>query len=178
VKRSLPTAVLLIGLCGCGSGTQAERVVVSGKVTFAGKPVTGGSIRIVSADDPTRQIHGRIRNDGTFTLSSAPVGRVLVAVETASVLEGADSPDRGVLFRGHLIRRVEKRHAAPGALGFLSIEWRQSCIRILTFSLPANRPKWFPAVGLGKMLRFRLDRRTVSPRQLSSSAGISIFFNS
>ena len=61
MKRSLPTAVLLIGLCGCGSGTQAERVVVSGKVTFAGKPVTGGSIRIVSANESATTASSRCR---------------------------------------------------------------------------------------------------------------------
>jgi len=84
---------------GCGQSGPADRATVSGRVVFEGRPVTGGSIRLVAADDPTRQAHGRIRKDGTFTLTGSPVGPTKVAVETSSVLEGVPGPDQGEFVR-------------------------------------------------------------------------------
>jgi hypothetical protein len=105
VSRFAPLVALLTA--GCGSPAPADRATVSGTVTLAGRPVTGGSIRLVALDDPARQVHGRILRGGTFTLTGARVGRVRVAVETVSAQEGADSPDRGAFVR------VPARYARP-----------------------------------------------------------------
>jgi len=91
--------LLMLVVGGCGSVEVADRATVSGTIVFEGKPVTGGSIRLVGADDPTRQAHGRVRKDGTFTLTGCPVGVVKVAVETSSVLEGVPSTDSGEFVR-------------------------------------------------------------------------------
>jgi len=90
---------LAVATGGCGQSGPADRATVSGMVLFEGRPVTGGSIRLVAADDPTRQAHGRIRKDGSFTLTGSPVGLAKVAVETSSVLEGVPGPDQGEFVR-------------------------------------------------------------------------------
>lgn len=62
-------------LVGCGSSSGKGRV--TGKVTAAGQPVTGGSITFAPLAAPTagaeggaRPATGRVAEDGTFTLST------------------------------------------------------------------------------------------------------------
>ncbi len=68
------TAPLLVGVAGCGGGTDpASLVRVDGRVTYQGKPLTCGTI--VFVPDPMRGNTGplasaTIQRDGSFVLST------------------------------------------------------------------------------------------------------------
>jgi hypothetical protein len=77
--------VLASQLAGCGHKPKAidpNRAPASGTVTFDGKPLKGGSISFYSVKDPTSYMRCNIKPDGTFVVTNAPLGDVLVAVET------------------------------------------------------------------------------------------------
>jgi hypothetical protein len=57
---------------------------VSGVVRLRGQPVGGGSIRLIDPADPNKSMGGDILGDGTYTVPNAPVGEVVVVVETES----------------------------------------------------------------------------------------------
>jgi hypothetical protein len=77
----------ILGIGGVGSAPAADRKdetgTITGKVTFRGKPLPGGTI----AFHPSRgkPLVGKIRPDGTYTVKDVPVGKVRVTVETESV---------------------------------------------------------------------------------------------
>jgi hypothetical protein len=100
-----------LGLCfvlsllvGCGSASGKGKV--SGKVTFAGQPVTGGSITFAplaapnasaGAEGGARPATGRVAEDGTFSLSTdedgdgALIGRHSVVYSPPSA--ATETPD-------------------------------------------------------------------------------------
>jgi hypothetical protein len=91
------TAVVL--LLGCGASDKGK---VSGKVTLAGQPVTGGSISFAPVADPAataprRVATGAVRSDGSFSLSTdtdedgALIGRHEIVYTPPSV--GGESAD-------------------------------------------------------------------------------------
>ena len=69
-RISLPGFALLLALLLVLSGCSGrpQRVPVSGKVLLDGKPVTGGTIRVVPRDN--RRAEGRIDAQGRFTLTT------------------------------------------------------------------------------------------------------------
>jgi hypothetical protein len=69
----LAVVVLLVALCGCG-----RTATVKGKVTYQGKPVTYGSVVIVSTDKTARS--GVIETDGSYTVEKVTPGEVKIAV--------------------------------------------------------------------------------------------------
>lgn len=76
-------AALAIGLAGCGGSGPPEpvRAVVSGEVTYLGKPVEDGVIRFVSDKGPSAQ--GPIRN-GSYRIDhkgGVPVGNCRVEIQ-------------------------------------------------------------------------------------------------
>lgn len=65
-RNALLLLLLCVALSGCGS---SEFVPVSGKVTLAGKPLTTGTVTLISTTG--RSIgYGAIQPDGTFTIST------------------------------------------------------------------------------------------------------------
>jgi hypothetical protein len=81
---SVPTAcrrgsvlLLLLLAAGCaGSGT------VSGKVSYQGETLGGGTVLFVSPGQ--KSVKSPIAPDGTYTIANIPTGTVHIAVETAS----------------------------------------------------------------------------------------------
>jgi hypothetical protein len=73
-------AVCLALAAGCQKGPP-EITILSGRVTLDGKPVTAGTVNVVSADDIVRT-SGTINPDGTYSIVGAPVGPVKLAVFT------------------------------------------------------------------------------------------------
>jgi hypothetical protein len=61
--------LLAMSGCGASAGTPPATLPVQGKVTYKGQPLTGGSIDF-EPDGAGREAHARIKNDGTFTLST------------------------------------------------------------------------------------------------------------
>src|SRR5262249_55861805 len=66
-------ALLLTGLCGCGS-----TATVSGKVLYKGRPVTYGSVIIQNADKTAHS--GPIEPDGPYTVEGVRPGDVKIGV--------------------------------------------------------------------------------------------------
>jgi hypothetical protein len=63
---------------GCGSSTGT----VSGKVTYNGKPLKGGSVTFfVSGAKPDR-VSAEIDRDGKYTAYNVPAGKAIVTVDT------------------------------------------------------------------------------------------------
>jgi hypothetical protein len=71
--RTLAIALCLLLTAGCGGkGTVPGTVKVSGKVTYKGSPLDGGTIIFISEDGRFSGT-GRIASDGTFTLTTGAV---------------------------------------------------------------------------------------------------------
>lgn len=77
---------LVVGLLGCGGGKpQRTPASVKGVVRYKGKPITGGTIRLVSKENGGSAFAmGPINGDGTFRVSNAPLGSVKVVVDTST----------------------------------------------------------------------------------------------
>jgi hypothetical protein len=73
---AIAVCLALVGLSGCGRG----RASVTGKVTFNNQPLTAGTISFVAS--PNFMGTGTINPDGTYTVADAPVGDVIVTVQT------------------------------------------------------------------------------------------------
>jgi hypothetical protein len=67
--------LLLILLAGCGGKTSS----VSGKVTFQGRPLEGGSVILYCEDKQI--VRGLIGPDGTYTIPNVPKGVATVTVK-------------------------------------------------------------------------------------------------
>jgi hypothetical protein len=89
--RLLFGLLLIAGLAttGCNKGNPHAPARVSGKVTYAGSPVTAGTIVFHTADGA--QYPANIAPDGTYGTELPVVGDVVVTVETESV-----NPDKKV----------------------------------------------------------------------------------
>ncbi len=78
-------AAAALAAAGCTAGNpQLTGAAVSGVVRAKGRPVTGGSLRLIDPADPNKSTSGQILGDGTYKVLNAPVGEVVVVVETAS----------------------------------------------------------------------------------------------
>jgi hypothetical protein len=81
----LVVLVLTIGCAKKHVGThEANRGGVSGIITIDGKPLRGGTISFVLVKDQMYNLACPILPDGTFKAGNAPLGEVLVAIETES----------------------------------------------------------------------------------------------
>jgi hypothetical protein len=82
--------VLLPGLLAAGCGNTGT---VSGKVSYKGQPLGGGTILFVAPGQKT--VKSAIAPDGSYTISGIPAGTIKIAVETKS----AQPPDPEALRR-------------------------------------------------------------------------------
>jgi hypothetical protein len=86
--------VVLATAIGCGRKPvklEANRGRVTGVVTFDGQPLRGGTITFVSKKDAGMAAKVLLKDDGSFLMKAAPLGEVLVTVETESAKIG--NPD-------------------------------------------------------------------------------------
>jgi hypothetical protein len=78
--------VVLAMAVGCGTkrpvAHEANRGGVKGVVTIDGTPLRGGNISFISATDQMYRVVCPIGADGTFSVVDAPLGDVLVSVDT------------------------------------------------------------------------------------------------
>ncbi|HKI34781.1 MAG TPA: carboxypeptidase-like regulatory domain-containing protein [Gemmataceae bacterium] len=71
-------------LAGCSGSSKTA--TVTGKVTYKGEPVTGGTIILTPAEDSDAgKYQILINSDGTFSVSGVPPGPKKVSIETESV---------------------------------------------------------------------------------------------
>lgn len=71
-----PLGLMAVG-CGSSQGT------ISGKVSYQGKVVPGGTVSILPGSGGA--LTGEIKEDGTYTIKKVPAGPAKVTVETDSV---------------------------------------------------------------------------------------------
>jgi hypothetical protein len=80
--------VVVSAFVGCGKKSQqpdSHFTQTSGIVTFDGKPLPGGSVTIISAKDSLYRGMAAIGDNGIFRIRNAPVGDVLIAVDTVAM---------------------------------------------------------------------------------------------
>jgi hypothetical protein len=82
----------VVAFTGCGGG-GANQATVSGKVTYNGAPVTGGTLYLgPTAGGPDVPVF--INAEGNFVSTNVPEGEMLVALETESARRNAPRYDR------------------------------------------------------------------------------------
>ena len=72
---------ILASLAGCGDSTKGT---ATGKVTYKGQTVTGGTLTLTPSSAGAAPIPLFIKPDGTFSQPDIPVGQYQVSIETAS----------------------------------------------------------------------------------------------
>jgi hypothetical protein len=72
---ALCSALLLVG-CGAQTGN------LSGKVTYKGNPVKGGTVIFMTADT-TKVVRANIEDNGNYSAKGLPVGEMIILVESA-----------------------------------------------------------------------------------------------
>jgi hypothetical protein len=75
--KVLGLGLALVLAAGCGGSFTAP---VSGKVTYKGKALPGGTVTFIHPDG--RVGYGTIHEDGTYSISAAPGGNVKCIVQT------------------------------------------------------------------------------------------------
>jgi hypothetical protein len=73
-----------VGLAGCG-GADKKSLSLSGKVTYKGQPVTGGTVKLTPTDGKTPAVDAKINGTGTYLIVPPTVGEMKVTIETESV---------------------------------------------------------------------------------------------
>jgi hypothetical protein len=68
MTRSLPTALLLASLCGCGGGGPSH---VTGSVALDGRPVADGAVTFVMTEGGSDR-EGAVIRDGAFEVRLKP----------------------------------------------------------------------------------------------------------
>ncbi|HKB04616.1 MAG TPA: carboxypeptidase-like regulatory domain-containing protein [Gemmataceae bacterium] len=112
LPRAALVATVLALAAGCGSKTA-----VTGKVTYRGAPVTGGSVTLVASDGTAYA--GTIQADGTYSIPDVPTGSVQIGVAGpgrggASSRAGAGGRgDAGAIGRGKAPDRPTQEAKAP-----------------------------------------------------------------
>jgi hypothetical protein len=97
--------LLSIGLAlllGCGHGSDLERVTISGKVTYQGKPVPEGMIAFVPIKTTKGPTASAIIKDGAYEAVAAggvPLGTHRVEVQAFRPLPANRSPNRPAALR-------------------------------------------------------------------------------
>ncbi len=113
--RYVLNALMLGLLIGCGGSDHDETAIVTGKVTYQGKPVTKG--RIVFYPTNGRPAIGAIQSDGTYSLTTfepgdgALLGNHRVTI-TASESVGGSPPATG--FMDEIMKASKGQGQTPG----------------------------------------------------------------
>lgn len=118
-------AVSLIACYGCGPEQQVDenRAVVSGVVTFDGKPLPAGKMTFNSTTSPLATSIS-IKKEGRYQTDRVPIGNNLVSIETESLQFG--SP--------HLYVKIPAKYADPGLSG-LTVDVKPGANENVNFEL-------------------------------------------
>jgi hypothetical protein len=85
-RGSALLCVLLLLPWASGCGDKAKGVV-SGKVTYQGKPLANGTVTFVPEEGAPQ--HAEIKSDGTYRMTHAPMGLVKIGVESRASQESS-----------------------------------------------------------------------------------------
>lgn len=75
---------MAVTVAGCGRSEVElpNRAVVSGKITYDGKPLPGGNIAFTLKDDPVYVVDTLIQPDGSYSSNRIPIGTCIVTIDT------------------------------------------------------------------------------------------------
>jgi hypothetical protein len=79
-RTRLPRAALVVAVLAFAAGCESK-TTVTGKVTYRGAPVSGGSVTLVASDGTAYA--GTIQADGTYSIPDVPTGDVRIGVAGA-----------------------------------------------------------------------------------------------
>jgi len=79
-----PNSLIAVFFAGtfCAIGCSTRVASVSGKVTYKGEPLPAGSI-VLHSKEGTQTYSGTIRPDGTFTITGAARGTMVVTIDNS-----------------------------------------------------------------------------------------------
>ena len=80
-------SLALTALFGCGG--DSNKATLSGKVTYKGAPVPGGTLTLYPESGPAYPIS--LHADGTFSVSDVPVGPMGVGIDTGGPAAAASA---------------------------------------------------------------------------------------
>lgn len=80
--------LLVVAGCGYQAEPRPDRAALSGTVYFRGNILPGGDVTVVSDKDAGLVASAAIKQDGTFRVTDAPNGKVLIAITTDSMRYG------------------------------------------------------------------------------------------
>ena len=109
-------AVLAVLLGGCGGDRGPQRVVVSGTVTYRGKPISDGTIRFMPLPTCPAPMSGAKIVDGKYTVDmhgGVPVGTHKVQIEAIRSIRNASMsnlPGPHPLQEGGLEQYIPKKY--------------------------------------------------------------------
>jgi hypothetical protein len=95
--------VVLGLLLGCGHSSDLQRIVVSGKITYQGKPLRDGLISFVPIKGTKGPTASATITDGAYSVSAAggvPAGDQRVEIQAFRPLPANNSPNRPPLLLG------------------------------------------------------------------------------
>ena len=79
----------LVGVAsGCSSGNPMAPAKISGKISYAGKPIKAGTMKFHTTTGTPYD--AQISTDGTYSAVDLPVGEMIVTVETESINPNRD----------------------------------------------------------------------------------------
>jgi hypothetical protein len=84
MTRFLSLVVMLLFLAGCGGGKNAPTGTVTGKITYKGQPVNGAALQLIQTTGQGDSHNIPVTQEGTFNVSSVPVGEYIVVVVPAA----------------------------------------------------------------------------------------------
>jgi hypothetical protein len=79
-------AAVMLPLAGCGKTNKP--LTVSGKISYKGKALGGGTIKFHPSAEGAGMVPGNIKPDGTFSFG-VPAGQSQISIETESVRDVA-----------------------------------------------------------------------------------------
>jgi hypothetical protein len=100
---SLGCAITTVFLSGCGGNRGPERVIVSGTVTYHGKPIAVGTIRFVPAGTSGMPASGAFIENGTYRADGqggVPVGTSKVEIDAFRPVSRPGQPAAVAPLRG------------------------------------------------------------------------------
>jgi hypothetical protein len=127
VFRTLLCGALVFGvgfLQGCSKrGSQTPTASLSGKVTYNGKPLTGGNMTLRTKGKGDTVI--RINADGSFEGTSVPLGEMSVAIDTEPVKLWLEQAGKTLVFNPKDIDKIkgEKNLKDIGSDPFKGMEY-------------------------------------------------------
>ncbi len=72
-------------LIGCGRGNDTKNLILTGKITYKGAIVSGGTIKLVPTDSKIVPVTSQINPNGTYSVVPTGLGDMKVAIETESI---------------------------------------------------------------------------------------------